>query len=235
MNCQELLKILELDKFDIKWDIDLFQLALTHSSYSIDKSMGKLANNERLEFYGDSVLKLACSKYLYESFPNEREGILSSYRSMLVSDAFLAMYAEEINLKKFLRVSNRPDLKTKKAQDVLCACAFEAILGVIYIQSNMDIIHNFLRKYFEKYLPYVEQNLKKLNAKATLQEFTQAKNKKLPEYILEDAFGVDHKKEFVVVVKYNNKIVGKGQGFSKKEAEQAAAFDACKKLGVINE
>ena len=93
MSLQELMSNIDTSIDVNKLDIELFTLALTHSSYAIDNSLGKLANNERLEFYGDSVLKLACSKFLYETFPNEREGLLSSYRSILVSDAFLAKYA----------------------------------------------------------------------------------------------------------------------------------------------
>lgn len=224
---------INLDIFGL--DKELILLALTHSSYSIDNSLGKLSNNERLEFYGDSVLKLACSKFLYEKYQNEREGVLSNYRSLLVSDAFLAKYANEINLKKYIRVSNRKDLQTQKAQESISACAFEALLGALFIQVGFEIVYDFLVKFFDKFMPFVKDNLQKLNAKATLQEYTQAKNKDLPKYNLISQEGEEHNKIFLVEVEYNTKVIGVGKGLSKKEAEQAAAYDACSKLGVINE
>lgn len=215
-------------------NLALFELALTHSSYSIDNAKGSLENNERLEFYGDAVLKLACSKYLYNKFPNEREGVLSSYRSVLVSDALLVEYGKEINLKKYLRVANRPDLKTPKAEDTICACAFEAFLGALFIQSDFDTVYNFLEPFFIKHIDFVKTNMLKINSKAALQEYTQGIDKTLPEYILVSETGKQHEKTFNVEVKYNGKVVGRGAGKSKKQAEQAAAYDACVHFGVIN-
>ena len=235
MSLQELMANIDTSIDVNKLDIELFTLALTHSSYAIDNSLGKLANNERLEFYGDSVLKLACSKFLYETFPNEREGLLSSYRSILVSDAFLAKYATEINLKKYINVSNRPDLKTQRAEESISACAFEAVLGALFMQVGFDVVYSFLNRFFVSYLPFVKENLQKINAKATLQEFTQNKSKILPEYELIAEEGADHNKLFYVQVKYLNNIVGEGKAHSKKEAEQVAAYNACVKLGVLNE
>ncbi len=235
MNIEKLIQNIGLT--DIKFTNDeLFVLAMTHSSYAQENSYGKLANNERLEFYGDSVLKLACSKFLYENYQDEREGLLSAYRSVLVSDAFLAKYADDISLNDFLLVANRPDLKNKKTIESLKACAFEALLGAIFIQTSFDIVYErFLKAFFKKYVVFVKENLEKLNSKATLQEFTQAKSKELPEYELIETLGKDHERVFVVGVKYKGVQVGKGVGLSKKEAEQAAAYEACIKLGAINE
>lgn len=216
----------------LKFDLGLFEQALTHSSYSIDNDLGKFANNERLEFYGDSVLKLACSKFLYNRFPQEREGVLSEYRGVLVSDAYLVKYADEIEFKKYLRVSNRRDLKTPKAFDTICACAFEAFLAALFIQTDFDTVYNFLEPFFNENIDYVKENMQKINSKAALQEYTQSLNKNLPEYILVDESGKEHEKTFSVEVKYNGNIVGTGTGNSKKQAEQAAAYDACVNLGV---
>lgn len=215
---------------------ELFVLAMTHSSYAIDNDLGKLSNNERLEFYGDAVLKLSCSKFLYEEFTSENEGILSKYRSVLVSDNFLTKYADDINLEKFLLVGNRPDLKNKKVLESLKACAFEALLGAIFIQTSFDIVYErFLKQFFIKYISFVKENLEKINSKAILQEFTQAKSKQLPKYELIERNGKGYECVFVVSVKYNDIEVGRGSGTTKKEAEQAAAYEACRKLGAINE
>lgn len=235
MNISKLIESIGLAEIEFKED-ELFVLAMTHSSYAQEKNLGKLANNERLEFYGDSVLKLACSKFLFETYKDEREGILSAYRSVLVSDAFLAKYADDINLGDFLLFANRPDLKTKKVMESLKACAFEALLGAIFIQTSFDVVYEkFLKQFFVKYVLFVKENLEKLNSKATLQEYTQAKNKQLPEYVLIEKLGKDHERVYVVAVNYMGKEIGRGQGLSKKEAEQAAAYEACIKLGAINE
>ncbi len=216
-------------------DSRLFAIALTHSSYAVDNNLGYLNSNERLEFYGDSVLKLSCSQFLYDLYPDADEGVLSSYRAVLVSDLFLAKYVKEINLDKFIFVSDRPDLKTDKAYSTICACAFESVLGAFYIEVGIEPVYEFLKKIFERYLPYVKENILRLNAKATLQEYTQGQNKMLPVYSLVSELGKEHNKVFLVEVSYQNKVVGQGRGKSKKEAEQAAAYDACIKLGVINE
>lgn len=235
INIDKLIKNIGLSDITFK-ENELFVLAMTHSSYAKEKNKGKLANNERLEFYGDSVLKLACSKFLYEKYPTEREGVLSSYRSVLVSDSFLAKYADDIKLGDFLLVANRPDLKTQKVLESLKACSFEALLGAIFIQTSFDVVYEkFLKQFFIKYIIYVKENLDKLNSKATLQEYTQAKSKELPEYKLVETIGKDHERVFVVCVTYQNKEVGRGKGLSKKEAEQAAAYEACINLGAINE
>ena len=235
MKIEKLLKNIGFEKAQFD-KIELFEQAMIHSSYAQDKNLGKLANNERLEFYGDSVLKLACSKFLYENYPNEREGVLSAYRSILVSDAFLAKYADDVSLDEFLLVADRQDLKQKKVKESLKACAFEALLGVIFMQTSFEVVYDkFLKNFFEKYISFVKENLDKLNSKATLQEYTQAQNKILPIYELIEEKGKDHQREFIVRVTYMNKEVGRGVGYSKKEAEQAAAYEACLKLGAINE
>ena len=177
---------------------------------------------------------MACSKFLYESFPEQKEGVLINYRSVLVSDAFLAKYSHEINLQDYVLVSDRSDLKSERAFSTILACSFEALLGALFINIGFEPIYNFLEKFFKNYIGYVEDNILKLNAKATLQEYTQSKDKSLPQYVLVDEFGKAHEKTFVVNVLYNDAVVGNGNGKSKKEAEQAAAYDACVRFGVIN-
>lgn len=214
-------------------DFSLIQLAMMHSSYSVDNSLGPLHNNERLEFYGDSILKLACSKFLYEMFPDKNEGVLSNYRSVLVSDNFLAKYANDIKLDKYLLYSDRSDLKAEKAHSTIMACAFEALLAALFMKIGFVPVYEFLEKIFKNYIGYVEENILKLNAKAALQEYTQGKDKTLPVYNLVSETGKAHEKIFKVEVLYNDKVAGCGQGRSKKEAEQEAAYDACVKFGVI--
>ncbi len=238
MSSRSVAKFIAVSGFDKiisqeRLDVNLFELALTHSSYSNEKSRFSLENNERLEFYGDAVLKLACSKFLFNKFPDEREGTLSAYRAILVSDAYLVKYSAKISLDKYLRVADRADLKTKKAAETICACAFEAVLGALFIQSDFEVVYSFLEQFFIKHIEYVRGNMIKLNSKAALQEYTQSVDKNLPEYILLSESGKEHEKVFEVEVRYNKEVVGKGFGNSKKAAEQAAAYEACVKFGVI--
>ena len=235
MDIEKLIKNINLEDLTFA-NPELFKLSMTHSSFAKANDLGRLANNERLEFYGDAVLKLACSKFLYEVYPNEREGVLSAYRSVLVSDLFLSKYADNIGLGEFLLIADRADLKNLKVVESLKACAFEALLGAIFIQTSFDVVYDrFLKNFFVEHLSFVKENLEKLNCKATLQEFTQAQSKILPEYQLLEEIGKDHERVFVVCVKYKGNVVGQGQGSTKKEAEQAAAYEACVKLGALNE
>lgn len=236
INIDEFIKDLTLLPFPkkAKVDVSLLELAMTHGSYAFDKLLGPLNNNERLEFYGDSVMKLACSKFLYDRFPDKHEGDLSIYRSALVSDMFLVKYADKINLEKYIRISDRIDLKVKRTRDTIKACVFEALLGALFIISGFDYVYKFLKKFFDENIEYVLNNPLKINAKAAFQEFTQGKNKMLPEYVIVNEEGKDHEKVFTVEVKYNGHVVGRGMGKTKKEAEQAAAYVACINYGVVN-
>ena len=131
-------------------------------------------------------------------------------------------------------VSNRSDLRNERAFSTILACSFEAFLGALFICIGFEPVYKFLEKFFVNYIGYVEENISKINAKATLQEYTQGKDKSLPNYVLVSETGKAHSKTFSVDVVYNEEVVGHGEGKSKKEAEQAAAYDACVKFGVIN-
>lgn len=227
-------KLLKQIGFSVE-ETNLIEKALTHSSYSKDNNLGYLENNERLEFLGDAVLKLSCSEFLYKKYPNSREGELSKIRSVMVSDANLFGFAEQFDLPKYLNIGIHEEKSGGRERQSTVACAFEALLGALYLQTSYEEVYKFLLQFFEKNVEYVKNNIQKINAKATLQEFTQGQSKDLPEYVKIETIGKEHDKTFVYGVSYHGKLIATGTGKSKKEAEQSAAYSACLKLGVLNE
>ena len=116
----------------------------------------------------------------------------------------------------------------------VCACAFEAVLGAYYLDGKFYQLVNFIKKTFNPYIEYIDTNFEKFNSKAILQEYTQSKTKSVPEYRLVKEIGPAHNKNFEIEVWYDNELIAKGSGKSKKEAEQKGAYEACRKLGVVN-
>lgn len=228
-------KIIKLEKiFGIKTkDSELFQKALTHSSYTRENNLNSLENYERLEFFGDAVLKLFISEILYKKFPEYAEGDLTKIRSIIVSDNILAESAKQIGLDKLVVLGRQEEKTGGRERKSIIACAFEAVLGAYYLEGKFSEISNFLENNFEKTIQEVDDNFEKFNAKAVLQEYTQSQNKKLPEYKIVEEFGPEHDKIFVVAVSYMDKVLASGQGKTKREAEQDAAYKACIKLGAI--
>lgn len=225
-----------LDKIGFKIEnTQNVELALTHSSFSSENNLGTLENNERLEFLGDAVLKLACSEFLYKTFPKEREGVLSKFRSILVSDKLLAEYAGTIALRDYIKIGYNEEKTGGRKRLSIAACAFEALLGALYLETSQDELYKFLEPFFINAAKDISQNLPKLNAKATLQEYTQKMSKDLPEYMTLKESGKAHEKCFEIAVLYHGGELARGFGRTKKEAEQEAAYRACVGLGVIDE
>ena len=212
---------------------ELFRRALTHPSYTKEKELPYDDNYERLEFLGDAVLKLVTSQILFEKYPDYTEGSLSKIRSIVVSDGTLAKISREIGLCDLIVLSEHEAKQGYAKIDSVCACAFEAVLGAYYLDGKLKKLIQFLEKVLMPYIEAVDSNFEKYNAKAILQEYTQGVNKKTPIYNLINEIGPAHKKIFTVEVSFQDKVIAQGSGKSKKDAEQHAAYEACKVLGVI--
>lgn len=212
---------------------DLYRQALTHPSYSKEKNLDYTECYERLEFLGDAVLKLLVSDMLFEKFPNAKEGDMSKLRSVAVSDYILAKISEKIGLSSLIIVASHDEkLKVNKLESVM-ACSFEAILGAYYLDGKLEELSKFIKNIFPPYIEEIELNYNRYNAKAVLQEYTQSLNKTTPVYEVVNTTGPAHSRVFEVEVSYNGEVVASGFGKTKKEAEQEAAYEACKKLGAI--
>ena len=218
-------------------DKALLRRAMTHSSHSNETGERNhhLLCNERLEFLGDSVLSIAVSRYLYATYPQEGEGVLTNMRKDVVCAEALARYARAIGIGDCLLLGKGEALTGGYDKENILADAFEALLAAIYLDagdSAMGIIDRFL-------LPLVEKDLSELiskgidgDYKTPLQQLVQQTEGDVLEYVLISAEGPDHRKTFEVEVRVNSNPCGRGVGTSKRKAEQAAAKAALKVFGI---
>ena len=212
---------------------ELYQYALTHSSYTKEHELPENQCYERLEFLGDAVLKLAVSDVLYKKYPNSREGELSKIRGIVVSDNTLADVAKNNGLQDLIIMSKHEEKQGCRKLNSICACAFEAVLGAYYLDGKFSEIVDYIKTTFEPYIIEAATHFEKFNAKAILQEYTQGESKVTPVYTVISESGPAHKRVFEVEVSYNGEILAVAKGFSKKDAEQKGAYAACEKLGII--
>ncbi len=212
---------------------EIFKFALTHPSYTQENNLPYCENYERFEFLGDAVLKLVTSEILFEKYPQYAEGELSKIRSIVVSDNTLSKIAHEIGLCDLIILAKHEQKQGLAKIESICACTFEAVLGAFYLDGKLEQLKPFLNKVLTPYIEAVDANFEKYNAKALLQEFTQSIDKQIPVYKLVEENGPAHNKIFKISVSYQNKVVAFGEGKSKKEAEQHAAYEACRILGAL--
>ena len=218
-----------------KGDEKLVKIALTHPSYTKENNISDLENYERLEFFGDSVLKLFTSKILYELYPEAPEGELSKIRSILVSDAILAKVAIKIGLDKLIILGPSESKQGGRKRESNIACSLEAILGAYYLSGSQEKIEKFIKEYIIIYADDIDKHFERYNAKDILQQYTQGYNKTRPEYRVVSVTGPDHKPVFTIEVIWEGNIIASSTGKSKKEAEQNCALEACKILKIIKE
>ena len=216
-----------MDKLEIWFsNLELLDQSLTHSSYTFENKLPSVLNNERLEFLGDAVLKLVASEYLYERFPDYQEGEMTKIRAILISDNVLSKIANEIELGEYLNLGYHEERSGGRTRPSTLACAFEALLGALYMDGKMVDIQDFLLKLLSEEVTNIDKDEVKNNYKAVLQEYTQGIDNSLPVYKVINESGPAHDKTFEVEVFINNKSYGIGVGKSKKEAQQNAAKEA---------
>ena len=214
-------------------DESLIEKALTHPSFTKELNLDSLTSYERLEFFGDSVLKLFTSKILYNTYSDYPEGDLSKIRSILVSDNILSKIAFEIGVDKRIKLGPAEEKQGGRKRESNLACAVEALLGAYYMNGKTEEIENFIAQYLMPYAKDIDEHFEKYNAKDLLQQYTQAVNKTLPVYRTVAVHGPAHKPNFEVAVEWEDKILATAFGKSKKEAQQNCAYEACKALKVI--
>lgn len=210
---------------------DLLMEALTHRSYRNENPEWPVAHNERLEYLGDAVLELIVSEELFREFPNYAEGQLTSHRAALVNYIMLAEVAKETELGNFLFLSKGEAKDTGRARDVILANALEALIGAIYSDQGYKSAQKFISKFVMAHLREVKEKELYRDAKSSLQELVQEKFKITPMYKVLKEFGPDHAKTFVVGLYLGDKLIAKGQGPSKQEAEVEAAREGLEVIG----
>lgn len=207
---------------------ELLALAFVHRSY-VNENKQVSQHNERLEFLGDSVLGLLIADYLYVTLPDTSEGDLSYLRSRLVEAGSCMAYVQHLNIHMHLLLGKGERMNDGRGRESILADLFEAIIGAIYLDGGLDAARKFI---FQKCSQEMNAILKTplQNWKAILQDYCQKKYQHPPDYKLISESGPDHSKIFLISVEINGQVMGQGQGSSKKEAQQAAAEDALKKL-----
>ena len=205
----------------------LLRSALTHTSFAIESKVAT-THNERLEFLCDSVLSVVVADYLVHQ-SGRPEGELTRMRASLVSEDALFQFAQEIQLGEYLRLGHGEDLGGGRSRPSVVSEAFEAGIAAPYLVGGMEAARNFI-------LPFItEGKHAEADYKTRLQEIDQQNPEEKLSYVVEQETGPDHDKHFVVAVRFNSDCIARGEGRSKKMAEQHAAREALKLLGVIKE
>lgn len=238
MNYPYDIKILE-DRIGYHFtDRTLVLRAVTHSSYANENRERGLQCNERLEFFGDSVLSLVVSEHLFNNYTSKQEGELTRIRSSLVCEGALAGYAEAIGLGSFLRLGRGEERSNGRHRKSIISDAYEALIAAVYIDSEKSgkdgkaAVSKFI-------LPFVDEELKKISDrtdyfdyKTLLQQVIQQADGEVLHYAVVGESGPDHEKSFEVEARLNSNVIGHGIGRSKRAAEQAAAKEALRLFGV---
>ncbi len=209
-------------------DKELIKKALTHSSAANERRMPEDCN-ERLEFLGDSVLSIVVSDYIYHNYKHWPEGELTKVRASLVCEKSLCRFSKELGVGEFLYLGRGEENNGGRERASILADAFEAIIASIYLDGGMDDAEKFILGFIIKQIE--SDTTAFIDYKTRLQEIIQQNPEETLSYQLVETKGPDHDKSFVVEVHLNSNVIGRGEGHSKKAAEQAAAKEALELMG----
>jgi ribonuclease-3 len=205
-------------------NLEVLRTALTHKSYAAEYD-GKKSYNERMEFLGDSILSAVIVETLYLLYTNESEGKLSQLKAQIVSAPNLSIWAKKINLGDYIFLGKSEDVfEARKRESLLCD-VFEAVVGAVYLDGGFENAKKFVLKFLD-----AQEEIIITDYKSRLQELAQSVYKEIPEYKIIKEFGPDHNKKFEAVVYVKKRLLGRGIGSSKKEAQQSAAEQAMKNI-----
>jgi len=237
-------------------NIELYIEALTHKSYiksqytmyhssdlkKIKSQMSKDVielrekSSERLEFYGDTVIKNIVAKYLLFRYTDEDEGFLTRIKTKIENRKSLALFARKLCIQKYLIISQQIELNNGRDSNKLLEDAFEAFIGALDIDVGHDICEKFLFKLLEEEIDYPEILYKDTNFKDKLLRYFHQNNWSHPIYEDSNSYTSNNKKFFVVHVKNKlGQIIATGNDLSKKKAEQQASMYALLKYNQLRE
>src|SRR4051812_42562496 len=216
------------DRIDVQFvDEDILMRSLAHRSWCSEN--GEPESNERLEFLGDSVLGLVVTHYVFEHFPTLPEGQLSEVRAGVVNAQVLAELAAELELGPHLLLGKGEDAAGGRAKQSILADAFEAVVAAVYLDQGFAVARDLVLRCLSERIADAAAGPGGRDYKTRLQEATAARMLGRPRYVVRDE-GPDHAKHFFAVVYVNDRPYGEGDGRSKKQAEQSAAWVAWTRL-----
>ncbi|MCM1524499.1 MAG: ribonuclease III [Ruminococcus sp.] len=210
---------------------DLLFEALSHSSFANEYKHGR-RSNERLEFLGDSVLSIVVSDHLFKHFKHLPEGELTKIRASLVCEKALFEFSKQIDLGSYIFLGKGEENTGGRKRPSIVSDAFEAVIAAVYLDGGIETAREYV-------LGFIPKDLNRSTAdnlhdyKTILQEIIQRNPEEKVEYVLKSQTGPDHDRRFTVEVCLNTNVIGKGEGHSKKQAEQAAAKEALRLMGEI--
>lgn len=214
---------------------ELLRRALTHKSYSHEAKELDVRHNETFEFLGDSVLGFVIGDFLFNHFPHLDEGALSKMKAFLVSAPSLAAKARHYGMGEVILLGVGEEKTGGRKKDSLLANLFEAMIAGIYLDGGIEPARELIERSFREDIEKIDQqDLLFRDFKTALQEIAQGRGLQLPEYSVVDQVGPDHDKTFVVEVKVGS-LVARGEGSSKKEAQQQAAKQALGEMTARSE
>ncbi len=205
--------------------LPLLAAAFTHRSYA-NETPGIKESNQRLEFLGDAVLGLVVSQHCYEQFPDWPEGELSKVRAAVVCEPALARCARALGMGEVLLLGRGEAATGGRDRDSNLADTFEAVVGAIYLDGGLAAAQPFVLQALAPELAAVRAGVRAGDYKTQLQEHLQRFSAESPTYRLVAEEGPDHAKTFTMAVHWGGRVLGRGTGHSKKEAEQEAARQA---------
>jgi ribonuclease-3 len=208
-------------------DPELARQALTHRSYlhsQPEKGAGE--SNERMEFLGDSVVGLVVNEFLYRKFTSLREGELTKMKSLLVSRVILSRTAKLMGLGGYILLSEAETGSGGRDRASILADTLEGVIGAVYLDGGLEPARRLTERLLLRQVHEILSDANLANYKSMLQEYVQGEFKTHPQYRISSEIGPDHEKVFTVEVVVNQKVLGRGHGNNKKEAEQEAARDA---------
>ena len=215
----------------------LLKTALTHSSYS-NEMKGRVPDikcNERMEFLGDSVLSIITSEFIFDKYTDLPEGELTKLRANSVCENALFGYAKKLGLGDFLYLGHGEERSGGREHKAILADAFEALLAAHYLDGGMKCVKTFLMPYIEEKIDELIKAGRREDYKSHLQQFIQRGKGDILEYVQSGEEGPAHEKRFFFEVRLNNNVIGRGEGSTKREAEQLAAREALILFGELGE
>lgn len=208
-------------------DKSLLKRAFSHSSFINEMKRKGMESYERLEFLGDAVLELITSEFLIEEYPDMPEGKLTRLRASIVCEATLSSVSQMLHFGDYVLLSRGEELTGGRNRNSILCDLFEAVLGAIYLDGGMDAARKYVHTFL---LTDIESKTLFYDAKTTLQEMVQKDGKGSVTYELLEEKGPDHNKSFVTEVFVDGVSLATGEGTSKKNAQQMAAYKAILKL-----
>ena len=202
--------------------LELLNLAFCHRSFANEQG-GAVDNNEKLEFFGDSVLGLVVSEHLLLALPDRSEGELAKIKSFVVSEDSLSEIARRVRLDNFILIGKGEEYSGGRSKKALMADALEAVIGAYYLDSGFKAARTFIRELLIPEIDNVLADRHKKDYKTLLQEYVQKRFRSYPRYRVVQRKGPDHNKTFWIEVVVGKRTYGPGNGKNKKEAEQQAA------------